>query len=207
MDDIPNAAFEIDVARRDHVGANVLGREIAGERFDIGHQRRLCRRIRARRTGDLDGAGRSDHDDRAGRRLLEERDRRLDPGDGAHDVDLQAAPPGIVVHALRQRADIGDEDVETAERVGCLGDPPAQPVNVGDIDPAAPGFDAVVRQPRHSLVHCGLMASAQRDVAALGRQQLGDGTPDAARAAGDDRVLAFEIEIHAALLSVDVPVL
>jgi len=51
------------------------------------------------------------------------------------------------------------------------------------------------------------MASAQCDVATLGRQQLGNRPADAARAAGNDRILAFEIEIHAALLSADVSIL
>jgi hypothetical protein len=51
------------------------------------------------------------------------------------------------------------------------------------------------------------MAGAKRQVATLLRQQLGDGTADAARAAGDDRILALEIEVHTPLLSPDVPVL
>jgi hypothetical protein len=51
------------------------------------------------------------------------------------------------------------------------------------------------------------MAGAKRHVAAFFRQQLGDRAADAARAAGDDRVPALEIEVHTALLSPDVPVL
>ena len=72
---------------------------------------------------------------------------------------------------------------------------------------AAPALDALIRERRHGLVDCGLMARAQRDIAALGRQQLGDGAADPARAAGDDRILAFEIEIHTPLLLPDLPVL
>jgi hypothetical protein len=51
------------------------------------------------------------------------------------------------------------------------------------------------------------MAGAQRDVAAFGCQQLGDGAADPARAAGDDRILALQIEIHIPLLSADLPIL
>jgi hypothetical protein len=51
------------------------------------------------------------------------------------------------------------------------------------------------------------MAGANRYVASLGRQQLGDGAADAARAARDDRILALEVEIHTPLLLSDVPVL
>ncbi len=106
----------------------------------------------------------------------------------------------LVVHALGQRADIGDEDVEAAERLGGLVDPGAQRLCVGHIYPPAPALHAQIRERRHNLVHYGLMASAQRDIAALGRQQLGDGATDPARAAGDDRILALEIEIHIPLL-------
>ena len=58
-----------------------------------------------------------------------------------------------------------------------------------------------------TVVHRRLMAGAKRHVAAFFRQQLGDGAADAARAAGDDRILALEIEVHTPLLSADVPVL
>ncbi len=129
-------------------------------------------------------------------RLLEERDGRLDPGDGAHDVDLQAAPPGIVVHALRQRADIGDEDIETAERRRSLDHPGAQRLGVGNIRDTAPALHPFAGESRHRFAHRRLVAGADRHVAALVRQQFGDGAADAARAAGDDRVLALEVEVH-----------
>src|SRR5262249_26242469 len=64
--------------------------------------------------------------DRAGLRLLEEGQRRLDAGYRSDHVDLQAAPPGLVVHALGERADIGDKDVEAAERLGGPRHPGAQ---------------------------------------------------------------------------------
>ena len=127
---------------------------------------------------------------------FEERDRRLDPGDGAHDVDLEAAPPGFLVHALGERADIGDEDVEAAERLGGLRHPGAQRLGVGHVDHAAPALHPLAGERRDGLVHRGFVARAQRHIASLGRQLLGDGAADAARAAGDDRVLALEIEIH-----------
>ena len=47
-----------------------------------------------------------------------------------------------------------------------------------------------------SLVQRALVARDQRDVAALVRQQLGRGTADALRAAGDQRLLAGELQVH-----------
>src|SRR6185437_14054437 len=83
---VPHAAFEIDRAGRHHVGADVLGGEVARQRFDVGHQRRLDRGVGPRRAGDLDEAGGADDDDGAGLRFLQRRQRRLAAEHRAHDV-------------------------------------------------------------------------------------------------------------------------
>ena len=86
---------------------------------------------------------------------------------------------------------------------GGLRHPGAQRLCVGHIDPAAPALHPLAGERRDGLVHRRLVARAQRHIAPFGRQLLGDGAADAARAAGDDRVLALEIEIHIPLLSAD----
>jgi hypothetical protein len=113
----------------------------------------------------------------------------------------------IVVHALRKCADIGDKDVETPERCRGFSHPVTQRLDICDIGDAAPSLHPFAGKRRDGLVHCRFVARAQRHVAALVRQQLGDRAADAARAAGDDCILAFEIEIHTSLLSADLPVL
>ena len=75
---------------------------------------------------------------------------------------------------------------------------PAQRRQVGDVDRAAGRLDARARQRRDGLVDRRPGAArADRDVAALRRQQARDGAADSARAAGDDRLLALQSEIHA----------
>ena len=82
--------------------------------------------------------------------------------------------------ALGERADIGDEDVETAQCLGRLGNPAAQCREIGDIDHAAGRPNPVARQHRDGFVERPLVARADRDVAAFGRQEARDGMTDAA---------------------------
>ena len=62
---------------------------------------------------------------------------------------------------------------------------------IGDIDRAAPGLDALLLERGHGLGDRARVARAQRDIAALLGQLLADGAADAARAAGDERLFAL----------------
>ena len=75
-------------------------------------------------------------------RPFEQRQRGLDAEHGAHHVDLEPAAPGGLVHALGEGADIGDKDVEPAERLAGLADPASQRGKIGNIDRAAGRLDA-----------------------------------------------------------------
>ena len=58
------------------------------------------------------------------------------------------------------------------------------------------GLHAKLRQRGNRLIDLPLVARANRDVAAFPCQRFGNGAADAARAAGDDCLLALEPEIH-----------
>ena len=122
-------------------------------------------------------------------------DRGLDPRDGAHDVDFEASAPGIVVHRLGERADIGDEDVKAAEMSRRLADPAPQRRDVGHVDRPAIGLHTLPGERGCRGVDPGLAARTDRYVAALLRQEFGDRAADAAAAAGDDGFLALETHI------------
>ena len=136
-----------------------LAREVARQPFDIGHERRLDRGVGAGRAVDLDERGRC-----RPRRSSRPADcSRIGnaasmPNDRRHHVDLEPLAPGFLVHALGQRADIGDEDVEPAQRVRRLADPGLHRRDVGDVDRAAARPDALAapaprrsRRPRRVL--------------------------------------------------------
>ena len=115
-------------------------------------------------------------------------------------VDLEAPAPGVLVVADAERADIGHEDVEAAERGGRGFDERLQRRPVGDIDRGAVRLHAPVLECRDRVVHPRGAAGANPDVAALFHEQVGDRAADPARCAGHDRLLALQPEIHALLL-------
>ena len=75
-------------------------------------------------------------------------------------------------------------------------DPADQRGAIGDVERPAERLDAFALQRLHGARHAVLVARADRDVAALGGKRVGDRPPDALAAAGDDRLLASEPEIH-----------
>ena len=77
-----------------------------------------------------------------------------------------------------------------------LGDPGAQCPACRPRRRPRHGLHALAGERRHRLVDAGPAAGAQRQVAALVGQQLGDRAADAAGSAGDDRLFAPQTEIH-----------
>ena len=173
-----------------------MGAEIPRQPLDIGQQRRLDRGVGAGRTVDLRHRGAADGDDRAGWRTFEQRQRGLDPEYGRHHVDLEPAPPGGFVHALSECADIRDKDVEAAERVAGFRDPAPQRREIGDIERAARRLDAGAFELRDGPIHRLASARADRDVGTFRGEQPGDSATNPAGAAGDDRLLPLQSEIH-----------
>ncbi|MGH7090959.1 MAG: hypothetical protein ACREFQ_18835, partial [Stellaceae bacterium] len=53
-----------------------------------------------------------------------------------------------------------------------------------------------MRERRHRRVNPLLMARAERKIATLLGQEIGDRPADPARRAGDDRFFAFQVKIH-----------
>jgi hypothetical protein len=124
-------------------------------------------------------------DDRTGAGFFEMGQRRLAAEHRRHHVDLEAAAPRFLVHAHRQRADIGDKDVDTAERRGGFADPLLQRREIGDVDRAARSFDAFLLERGDGFGDRPGAARAQRDVATFLGELFDDGPADAACAAGD----------------------
>ena len=196
LGDVPHPALEIDVAGRDHIGADVLPREVARQPLHIGDERRLDRRIGAGRAVHLGHRRAADDDDRAGGGFSRKRQRRLAAEHRRHHVDLEALAPGVLVHPLRQRADIGDKDVNPAERARRCADPVFQRRQIGDVHRAAPGLHILLFERRHRLGDRAGAARAQRDITTLLGQQIADRAADAARSAGDERLLPLQSQIH-----------
>ena len=167
LDDVPYPALEVDIAGRDHVGADILGGEVARQPLHVRKQRCLDRGVGAGRAVHLGHRGAADDNDRAGHRFLEERQRRLAAEYRRHHVDLEALTPSVLVHALCQGADIGDKNVDAAERARRLANPTLERREVGDIDRSAPGLDALLLECSDGLGHRAGAARTQRYVCNL----------------------------------------
>src|SRR5690606_27329826 len=139
-----------------------------------------------------------DHDDRARIGALDVRQRGVDQAHGVQEVDLELVPERLLGAVHVQRADVGDRDVDPAEFLGARLDPADQRIAIGDVEGLAERLDARTLQGLYGARHAVRAARADRDVAALGGERLGDRPPDALAAARDDRPLASEPEIHLA---------
>ena len=112
------------------------------------------------------------------------------------EVDLELVDERLVGAVHVERADVGDRDVDAAEILRARLDPADQCRAIGDVERPAERLDALALQRLHGARHAVGVARADRDVAALGGKRVGDRPPDALAAAGDDRPLASEPEIH-----------
>ena len=105
-------------------------------------------------------------------------------------VDLELVPPCLLGVAHVQGADVGDDDVDAAQRLGRVGDPGLQRRLVGDVERRAVRGHALGPQRRHGRLDLAGIAGADRDVGALVGEDVGAAPADALAAAGDDGALA-----------------
>jgi len=191
------AALHPDRAWGDDVAADVLRRELAGEELHIGEERRLHAVVGPARADHLSRCAARDDDDGSGAGALEERERGLAAAHRGHDVDVEPRPPCLLGVATAHRAGrVRDEDVEPPEVVRRVGDEGAQRLAVGDVEGTAEGADSPAAEGGSGLFDGPGAAGAEPDVAALLREPLGDGAPDAARRARDDRPLPAQPEVQ-----------
>ena len=97
---------------------------------------------------------------------------------------------------MRESRGIVDDDVEAAEFLGGVRNPFLQGRAVGDIDDSAIDFGAGLFQSGDGFGYLIGIAGADGDVGAFRDKCFGDGATDAACAAGDDGLFAFESEVH-----------
>ena len=95
-----------------------------------------------------------------------------------------------------QRAGVGDEQLEAAERLGGGEHEGLERVGVGHVDGLAEGRGATVAELRDRRLDAGGVAGRDGDGAPLRGQAERDRTTDAARAARDDRALARQSQVH-----------
>ena len=187
LDLVPDAALEVRVAGRDHVGPNALAGELVAParrcsgRAPPSSCRRGRRRSRPRGRETL-----RHRDDRPPAAGLQVRQRRLDQPDGAHEVDLEGGAPVLLAVRDGQRAHVGDDDVEAAEPLGRPADPAGQ--RRRRRPRRATGRRTGSPASASSVAAISAASRAQNATArALGDERLDDRPADAAGAAGDER--------------------
>src|ERR1041385_333389 len=97
--------------------------------------------------------------------------------------------------ARDMRAGIAHHDIDAAERLDGIVDQRGDVGRLADVGNKALRLGGFERRDR--LVELLALAPANRDAAAFRRETLRDGETDAAGAAGDQRDLTGESEIHA----------
>ena len=113
-----------------------------------------------------------------------------------HDVDLELLAPGLLGVLGVDRRDVGDDDVDAAERVAGVRHPGLERRLVGHVERLAVGRHAPRLQRLDRGRDLALVARADRDVRPLVGQDVGAAPADALAAAGDDGAPALEPEIH-----------
>jgi hypothetical protein len=106
---------------------------------------------------------------------------------GRHQVDIEAALPGLICVALARTAGVVNENIDAAQlRCGFLHDF-LDIARLRHVSDDAQGIYAALSQLSFSLAQALLAASAKGDVAALSCQRQTDRAADAAATARDDR--------------------
>ncbi|GCC48461.1 hypothetical protein chiPu_0032600, partial [Chiloscyllium punctatum] len=104
--------------------------------------------------------------------------------------------PAFLVLSDRQRADIGDHDIDTAEPGRHVGDPGFQCGPVRDVDGRTERRNALGLDRGDRGIDVSLIARADADIGALGRECVSDCPTDALGAAGDENLCSLESQIH-----------
>ena len=122
--------------------------------------------------------------------------RRFGSIHGVHQVDLEGRAESVGRDAISKGAGIGDQNIDAAQLPRACLDPAGQGLAVADVDGLAERAPAALRQGRGFCRHRLGVAGTDRDVASLGDEPAGDRVADAARAAGHERLLAGQMQIH-----------
>ena len=81
------------------------------------------------------------------------RQRRVDRAHGVQEVDLELVDERLVGAVHVERADVGDRDVDAAERFGARLDPADQRGAIGDVERPTERLDAFFLERRHGARH------------------------------------------------------
>ena len=113
-----------------------------------------------------------------------------------HHVDLETLIPGVLIVLHGQRRDIGDHDVDAAQRGGALLHPGLQSRLVGDVERLAEGRDALGAQRGDGLVYLRLVPRTDGDMHPLVGENVGAAPTDALAAARDNGAQTLQPKIH-----------
>jgi hypothetical protein len=201
LDILPDAAFDIGVARRHGVDADILRGELVREALGVMDERRFDGPVRACREIHLEARDARDDRDRCACRFFEMRERCRHGVHRVHHVCAEGFLPGLGRVADGERADIADERVDAAELLGGGFDPLGERGSIGDVDGLAEALDALLGQRLRGRIDLSRLAGADGDIRPFGREEIADRSADPLAASGDQCVLAFELKIHLRLRS------
>ena len=100
-----------------------------------------------------------------------------------HHVDVESLAPGFVVVLHGERGDIGDQNVDSAQRLRAIGDEFLQRGLVGHVDVRSISVHAFSREILDRGLHLVGVAGADGDARAFLRENIRSGAPDAFGAA------------------------
>ena len=116
-----------------------------------------------------------------------------------HHVDVEGLAPRFLDILRGERGDVGDQNVDSAERRRAVGDEFLKRGLVGHIELGAEGVHAFGLQVLDRGLHLVRVAGADRDACAFLGENIRSRAPDAFGAAGHDRAQALQSEIHVPL--------
>ena len=100
--------------------------------------------------------------------VFETRHRGLDQTNAPHQVDIESFFPGRFVRCNRERADIGDDDVDPTERLRGARGPGLEGVAITHIGNAAHNLDAMLGEIADRALDFVSVTGAKRHVHAFG---------------------------------------
>ncbi len=180
LDEIPGAPLDEYGPGRDAVYADAFRGQRLAQLLGVDDQSALDGVVGLGTHERLHPGGAGDDHDGCRVGLLQERHGGLDTAGGAQQVDVEVVLPALFTHVAAAGADIGHEDVDTAQFLCSARYPALVGFLVGHVDRRAGDFHAGGRQLAHRAVHFLLVAGADREVHALAGQQVGDRPADAA---------------------------
>lgn len=118
---------------------------------------------------------------------------------GAHQVDVEAAFPALLVVGAAEAGGVVDEPLQTAERLDRAGDEGRDLIGVADVANCGVNLAAVILELAACRFEMLRDAAADGDGRPFHGAGLGDRKADAAGSAGDNDGLAGQTEVHVLL--------